>query len=145
VQSGIYSAVNKDGSAVVKVRGFSADWVTRESILDALTRAENDRVVRAHESRFIGLGIALQVPEMKYWRQWVEQERILRCRPMGKRIHYLCGCDSAEQEGLLLNFWHQTICPSKEQISKEYPVLWINPDPELERLSELRKNISEWD
>lgn len=145
VQSGIYSAKTLDGKQVVKVRGFDVDSVTPATIKEALAQGVKQREVHAPERRFIGLGIALQIPEMKFWCEWVDQERILRCYPLGKRIHELCECGVKDTEGLLLDFWHQTLCPVREQVSREYPVEWINPDPEMKRLEELRRNISEWD
>lgn len=145
VQSGIYSGERADGERVNKVRGFSAEWLTPEAISEALDKPEQSRLVTTHESRFIGLGIALQIPGFKLWRHWVEQERVLRCFPLGKRIHYLCPCGVDDHGPLVRNMWHHTTCPVREQISREYPVLWINPDPELQRLADMRKAISEWD
>lgn len=145
VQSGTYAGKLADGTKTLKVRGFLPGDVTAETLNLALTKPHGERTVTARETQFIGLGIAAQIPEMFSWRQWVTRDKVLRCEPVGKRIHEICDCDTAPEDGLRLDFWHQTICPIRDQISRQYPVEWINPDPEMVRLEQLRREINEWD
>lgn len=145
VQSGIYAGETTEGKKVLKVRGFLTGGITHAALNRALQNPPTLRRITAKESQFVSLGIALQVPGMFAWRQWVTRDKVLRCEPVGKRIHEICDCTETETGGLQLEIWHRTVCPIRDQISREYPVQWINPDPEMTRLEALRREINEWD
>lgn len=145
VQSGIYAGKTAEGVETLKVRGFLTGGITPSTLNQALTKPRDERRITAQESQFITLGIALQVPGMFAWRQWVTRDKVLRCEPVGKRIHEICDCENLPEDGLQLNMWHRTVCPVRDQVSREYPVQWINPDPEMLRLEQLRREINEWD
>ena len=63
--------------------------------------------------------------------------------PTGKRVHMLCeSCDP--QWGPIDGVWHTTFCPIMDYaMSCEFPIVWINPNPAMDKLDELR-NDDEW-
>lgn len=140
VQSGTYFGTTTQGEEVAKLRGFDPDIITREMVENALTWDQEHRTIDVEQTRFIGAGIALQYPDLKGWRKWVPEKRTLRVYPVGKRIHGVCGCD-VHRGPLIPNYWHQTLCPLFEGKAHQFVVPWINPDPEMEKYTELR-NIS---
>jgi len=144
VQSGVYFGTKTDGLEVSKSRGFDEGTITRKAVEAVLMEPEKNREVAASLTRFIGLGVALEMPEMAHWLTWIQAPRILRAYPAGKRIHGLCGCDATGESSLLPNYWHQTMCPVREQFSTEYAVLWINPSDMQQKLAEWRLELAEW-
>jgi hypothetical protein len=143
VQSGTYFGTTAQGEEVAKLRGFDPEVITREMVEKALTWDQEHRQIDAEQDRFIGAGIALQYPDLKGWRTWIKEKRTLRVYPVGKRIHGVCGCD-VHRGPLIPNYWHQTLCPLFEGKPHQFVVPWINPDPEMEKYTELR-NISRTD
>jgi hypothetical protein len=143
VQSGTYFGTTAGGEEVAKVRGFDPGAVTREAVENVLEYDQSHRTIDSYTERFIGLGIALQYPGLKGWRNWVKEKRTLRAFPVGKRVHGICGCD-IHRGPLLREYWHQTVCPLFEGEPHQFVVPWINPDPEMEKYTELR-NISRID
>jgi hypothetical protein len=143
VQSGTYFGTTTEGEEVAKIRGFDPGTITREAVENVLEYDQEHRTITVEADRFIGLGIALQYPGLKGWRNWIKEKRTLRAYPVGKRVHGVCGCD-VHRGPLLKNYWHQTLCPLFEGVPHQYPVPWINPDEQMEKYSELR-NISRTD
>lgn len=146
VQSGVYAGNKSSGESVVKTRGFDLSSVNEKLLIEALGKSPEKRFVGANELSFIGLGLAVSYPTMENWRKTIPARRLLRCEPTGKRVHAACPCGDYDDFGISLGFWHTTICPIREdRVSREYPVQWINPDPEMLRLAKLRAAVNEWD
>jgi hypothetical protein len=140
VQSGTYFGTTDTGEEVSKVRGFDPGTITREDVENALDKIEEKRVIRATYTRFQGLGVALQYPHLEGWLEWIPETRELKCYPIGKRIHGICGCGVWNQP-LLRNYWHQTLCPVADGESEQYPVEWINPNEAMNVISQLRRLV----
>lgn len=138
VQSGLYFG-DSEGKAVAKTRGVDRGELTRPLIVERLTEPlADDRVAVARLTRFIGAGIAL-MQCMGKWRTWEVVSKRMTLEPTGKRIHLPCpACDG---KGIALGRWHETMCPmlSKEH-SLEFPIPWINPNPNMTELEELRND-----
>lgn len=141
VQSGHYYGTEllKGGKRkeVVKCRGVDKGSITRSMVEDRLSLPESERVLDAKLTRFYGAGIALARGLSKYWRKWLTEPKRLQLMPTGKRVHGACWCNSV---GLVMGHWHNTICPVIGGVSHEYPVEWINPNPDMSELSELRES-----
>lgn len=140
VQSGHYYGTELSKgkrTEVVKCRGVDRGSITRKQVEDLLSLPESDRVLPAKLTRFYGAGIALARGLNKYWRKWLTEPKYLQLMPTGKRVHGACWCNSA---GLVMGHWHNTVCPVYGGVSHEYPVEWINPNPAMSELSELRES-----
>lgn len=138
VQSGMYFGIKADGGApVTKTRGVDRGQLERPEVLQKLGEplAENRSAV-AYLTRFVGAGIAL-MQGMHKWRRWERVQKRLTLEPTGKRIHV--ECSACEGEGISLGAWHETMCPmlSKEH-SHQFPIPWVNPNPDMVELEELR-------
>lgn len=144
VQSGHYygTKINKHGKpeSVIRCRGIDRGSISRDLVeRTMLERPERDRFLRAQLTRFYGAGIALGRNNPDIWCRWVTEDKNLSLFPTGKRVHIMCDeCES--DNGLTPDVWHTTVCPvSKEgYMSHEFPVAWINPNPEMTELDELR-------
>lgn len=135
VQSGVYFADNVDGTSVTKSRGVDRGDLNRAMVLDAFVKPiAAERVVKTSLTRFVGLGVAL-AQNFERWRRWEKLEKAITVEPIGKRIHSpYCGCTE-----MTLGVWHETLCPYMGDLeSAEYPVAWINPNPAMSELEELR-------
>ena len=142
VQSGVYFADNVDGTTVTKSRGVDRGDLTRAMVLDAFTQEKaTDRVVRTKLTRFVTLGVAL-AQSFDRWRRWEKLDKAITVEPIGKRIHSpYCGCTA-----MTLGTWHETLCPYMGDLeSSEYPVAWINPNPAMADLEELRNEEKEYE
>lgn len=143
VQSGMYFGLS-EGKEVEKTRGVDRGELHREMVLDRmrLPRAE-DRKATAKLTRFVGAGIALS-QSWERWRTWEVMEKKLTLEPTGKRVH-MCECMTVEYvEGRLVEHGitdglHRTACPMLNYShSCEFPIVWINPNPDMRELEELR-------
>lgn len=135
-QSGFYFATTDDGKSVARSRGVEVRSISREACLQAFPAWET---VTGQTTRFITMGTALQ-GRWKEWRQWQTRPRVLTLEPTGKREHYPCPACAATGERSLGGL-HSTTVPmglSMRQ-SCEFPVAWINPDPAMVALEELRE------
>lgn len=139
LQSGMYFGTKIDGETISKTRGVDRGELTRDGVLERFVEplAEN-RKATAKLTRFVGAGIALS-QSFKKWRTWDVMTKRLTLEPTGKRIHIECAACTAN--GLGLGEWHITMCPmlSKEH-SAEFPIAWLNPNPAMIELEELREN-----
>lgn len=146
VQSGHYygTTLDKRGnpSEVVKCRGIDKGFISRRAVERKLRLPESDRVLDAKLTRFYGAGIALARGLTKYWRKWLTEPKRMQLRPTGKRVHGNCWCDT---DALTLGKWHLTVCPVAGGESHEYPVEWINPNPAMSELAEMRESESTYD
>ncbi|WGH21150.1 DNA primase/polymerase [Microbacterium phage Bee17] len=149
VQSGhYYGTVVKEGSKeipggkeIIKCRGVDKGSITRRSVERVvLTEPTERRILQAKLTRFFGAGIALSRGVAQYWRKWLTEPKSLQLQPSGKRMHGACYCDPSAP---LTKGWHRTFCPAMGGVSSEYPVEWINPNPNMSELAELRE--SEYD
>lgn len=134
LQSGMYFATTVDGKEIAKTRGVDKGSVTREMVLDALRRGEDH--LPAQLTRFTGAGIALQ-SRFEHWRRWETVPKNIALFPDGKTFH--ASCNSCDSNGFRLGVWHTTlVTPRAGVVSREYPVGWINPNPAMAELEELR-------
>lgn len=145
VQSGMYFGELSDGTQVVsKTRGVDRGQLTREIVLNRIIISKAaDRYAVAKLTRFVGAGIALS-QDFNKWRSWVTLEKHMVLEPTGKRIHIQCAACS--DKGIALGEWHSTICPLMNHAhSAEFPIEWINPNPEMTMLEELRNEESDYE
>jgi len=144
VQSGHYygTQITETGKKeIVKCRGVDRGSITREMVEEQLSNPlEADRVLTAPLTRFYGAGIALVRDFPNVWRRWLTEEKKLRLYPVGKREHGACWCDGTAFAETAVGNWHMTFCPIKGSHSNEYPVEWINPDPNMTELAEARES-----
>lgn len=137
VQSGHYYATKIDGETVTKCRGIDRGFVSRANVETSLSKPAHERILEAQLTRFYGAGISLVRGLEKYWCKWITEPKHLTLMPTGKRIHAGCECD--DTAGLERDKWHNTICPVYGGESSAYPVEWINPDPHMTELTEMRE------
>jgi hypothetical protein len=138
VQSGMYFGVLSDGTTVDKTRGVDRGSLGRDSILAGLANPNaTDRKCVASLTRFVGAGIAL-AQNFTRWRKWETVTKNLTLEPTGKRIHLECDA-CQDDDGLTLGAWHETMCPMlNDAHSCEFPIEWVNPDPNMAELEERR-------
>lgn len=138
VQSGMYFATDEHGNAIAKTRGVDRGELTREHILGPLTApCARDRVAKASLTRFVGAGIAL-AQNWKKWRRWEKVNKNMVLGPTGKRIHVPCP-QCTDEPGLNLGVLHNTMCPMLTHMhSLPFPVAWINPNPDMTNLDDMR-------
>lgn len=140
-QSGIYFGTSVDSQeSTTKTRGADAGHLTRDEVLSAMRFHDaSDREVNVCFVRFNGAGQAL-VRGMRVWRTWEEMTKRISVEPTGKRIHWCDGWSCVQGNGLLSGSWHRTICrPGVGGMSHEFPIEWLNPNPDMVQLSELRR------
>ena len=148
IQSGLYfgdKVVEPGASCIIaKTRGVNRGELQRDTVVAALSAPlGKDQVVTASLTRFTGAGLAL-AQDWDKWRRWITISKVIQLDPQGKRAHF--GCKYCTKGGLTLQVWHLTICPyfSKEH-SAEFPIEWINPDPNMTELSDMRQQNRESD
>lgn len=168
VQSGMYFArkIEKGKMVlVVKTRGVDrckcpssvpvceCGSLTRERVLSKLTEPNAvDRIAEAKLTRFIGAGVALSQTWAK-WRTWETMTKHMTLEPSGKRVHAGCECMNVEYvngkavgKGITFDVWHNTECPLQNSAhSSEFPIGWINPDPAMSMLEELRNVADDYE
>lgn len=147
VQSGHYYGTKTNGEPVVKCRGVDKGFISRAAVERQLQNPEHLRVLPASLTRFYGVGIALARGLADYWCKWITEPKQLRLMPTGKRVHGACAeCDGQSSNSTFkMGVWHSTLCPVFGGVSSEYPVEWINPNPEMTELSEFRESEQYWD
>lgn len=145
VQSGHYYGTLSNGEEIVKCRGIDKGFVTREMVEEKLELPEIDRKLPAPLTRFYGAGIALARDFKKYWRKWITEDKVMQLRPTGKRFHGACWCAGTDFEDTARGQWHHTYCPVFGSHSHEYPVAWINPNPAMTELAEMRESENYYD
>lgn len=119
---------------VAKSRGADRGEVARGPVEDAM-RAGRDYLVKL--TRFMGAGIALARNVVRSeWRTWRTEPKVLHLSPMGKR---------APLSQTLADGWNETYCPVRGGMSHPFPIEWINPDPNMTELAELRESEVQWD
>jgi len=162
-QSGVWFGNIKGGKLVEKSRGADRGTLTREAVINALKRPGLDmRVAEATQTRFVGAGVAL-AQSFDRWRTWETKERQIKCYPTGKRVAYpvmpptdywkrvgeptlkrqIQTLDWQARVGRKVNGWNHTMCSLWSEgvapHSCEFPIEWINPNPEMEPLSDMRE------
>lgn len=144
VQSGTYFGTLSDGTTVTaKTRGVDLGTLTHEAVLAGLANpVPTAQVAEAQMTRFVGAGVAL-TQSFKRWCRWEVQPKVVKLSPQGKRDHIAMAsyCDHCDDGGpLKLGVWHQTYATLMHKLhSSEFPVEWINPDPDMDILGELRE------
>jgi hypothetical protein len=130
VQSGLYfgNKLRDDGTTepVAKTRGVNRGTLTREHVEEHLL---TDAIATAPLTQFITAGQALQ-GRWGQWRKWITSDKHIQLTPQGKRVAL---------EGATLGQFSRTfaarVVPSH---SAQFPIAWVNPDPDMDRLEELR-------
>ncbi len=145
LKSGMYFGTLADGTEVEKSRGINKGTLLREDVIEALTRERwfQDQKLHAEQTRFIGLGLAMN-QGMEKWTHWVTSPRVIKVPLAGKRIDLLDNRDDWKDTG---DGWNETRPGIRWRQRESYPyeVEWINPQPDIrhpetgERLSEVRK------
>jgi hypothetical protein len=148
VSSGVYFGTTVKGETV-KTRGVDLGGLTREEVLDKLSeRLAKDRTAVVEVTRFIGAKVAL-AQKWEKWLSWVTMTKHITLEPTGKRMHTECRHDNIKDKSkplITFGVWHPTICPWLENVeSAEFPIEWINPDPEMSELSDLREGLHEYE
>ena len=143
VQSGLYFGESETN--IAKTRGVDRGTLTRSEVLAKMTEPKAaDRFATVHMTRFTGAGLALMQGFHK-WRRWEVVSKNLTLEPTGKRVHVGCKSDRMGG-GINLGKWHTTICPFMQKThSAEFPIVWINPNPDMHMLEELREEITEYE
>lgn len=133
LQSGMYFATTDDGKDIARTRGVDKGTLTREQVLQAM--GNGDTHIPASLTRFTTAGLALQ-GRFSHWRKWETMSKNVALYPDGKRIHIGCPqCSANSLTGL-----HETVvAPVRGFVSLPYPVGWVNPDPNMSVLDELRE------
>ncbi len=133
LQSGMYFATTDEGKDIARTRGVDKGTLTRDQVLQAMRNG--DMHLPASLTRFTTAGIALQ-SRWDHWRKWERMSKNVALYPDGKRIHVSCPqCARESIYGL-----HSTIvAPVRGRLSLPYPVGWINPDPNMHLLDEMRE------
>ncbi len=145
--SGVYFGTTTDGKLISKTRGVDKGTLTRPDLIAAMAQPfARDRDVKARQTRFITAGLALQGQWAK-WRTWITADKLVNAEPSGanKRMHSVF-CAATDKPfapsyapGAFVGQWHNTQCPYiTEEHSCEYPLLWVNPNPAMEALEEMR-------
>lgn len=136
VQSGMYFGETMDGTPVNKTRGVDRGSLTYPEVREALARENaSERTVSASLTRFVGAKIAL-AQSWDRWRHWEKTPKTIRLGPSGKREHYEFACC---HKGSPAETLHWSVVPFLAPMhSCEFPVAWINPDPNMKELEELR-------
>lgn len=149
VQSGLYFGRKADGKLVEKTRGVDRAVIDEHgNRVGGMNRAEiisrmsqkyaADRIYPATLSRFVTLGIGLS-QDFARWRRWERIPKNIVLQPAGKRIHVGCENDSPHNS-YNSGVWHKTMCPIlAPEHSHQFPILWANPNPEMDVLAELRE------
>jgi len=133
LNSGIYYGTKKDGTKVFKLRGITANSVTIQQIEKALELPEDSRKLEITQNRFISGSQIVNHNNLEAWLTWRKEIIDLKLYPNGKRVHYLCGCDSPKRKGLFIGGWHTTVPAKPYTKMYEYSVEWINPQyPQIE-------------
>lgn len=84
IQPGVYCYDGSEHKTVHKSRGFSYKSVDYNELKRIWCEDGILGEYKYQETRFIGLGIALQSnPPLKNWRRWIEQERSINFTPNG--------------------------------------------------------------
>jgi hypothetical protein len=141
-QSGLYTGTLTDGTEVVKTRGIEASSLDLDLLRQAFVTAQP---VEGVTRRFVGMGVALQ-SRWDEWQQWQTRPRMMNLFPNGKRDHpgcFQCG----DHDGLRPGVWHETMVPMGMMMSMscEFPVEWINPNPEMAALAGMRlEGMEQW-
>ena len=158
VQSGVYATRNArtwkpstdtwkldhEGWSI-KSRGIDRGFLTVDMLENGLT---NNESIPAPLTRFVMIGSALR-NGIDQWCTWNTLTKHLHPGPAGKRIHDDINCPTCKGHtgpGFARGP-HLTVCPLMgDNVSIEYPIAWINPNPGM-RLEEFRRdNVDgDWD
>lgn len=131
LKSGFYFGTLADGTEVTKSRGFNPGTVTRAAVIKALAdeRKGKEVVLHAEQTRFIGLGLAMN-QGMEKWRRWFTGPRDITVSLSGKRLDLLSNEDVQKD---LHDGWDETqegYAPTS--FSYRYPVAWADDnDPDM--------------
>lgn len=149
VQSGLYFGVTTDGKRIDKTRGVDRGTLTESEVIEGMQRPiAAERIATASLTRFVGAGVALS-QSLDRWRKWETVDKRITLEPTGKRMHAQCPACADYLSGISpirLGVWHSTFCPMMDDAhSSEFPIEWINPDPNMTELEEMRRTVEVYD
>lgn len=130
LKSGMYFGTLADGTEVEKSRGINKGTLTREQVIAALEAEKRGEfpILEAEQTRFVGLGQAIH-QGMGKWRRWYTNPRNISVALSGKRIDLFDRDDTFME---LNDGWSETVEGFSDTVfSHEYPVAWINPNPDM--------------
>ena len=129
LNSGVYYGTKVTGETVFKMRGIQLGTIDLDTIDQRLDLAEENRSIDIKQKRFIAGAQIVQMNSKELHLSWRDEVINIKLFPIGKRIHYLCSCQTFTDKPLFRDVWHSTI-PAKGQTKQyEYSVSWINPEP----------------
>jgi hypothetical protein len=138
-QSGLYFGTRIDGKTIERTRGVDRGSLTYENVKEALRNGET--TVRAKLTRFVGARLAL-AQDFSRWRHWETTPKELKLGHSSKRMHE--PCDQCLYELSPLTDIHWMHVPFTEHLTScEFPIEWINPNPEMTELTDLREQSYE--
>jgi hypothetical protein len=148
-QSGVYWYDTLDGTSVAHYRGFDEGTVSREKVIDAW--ASGKREITVSSTRFITLGLGLQLNDISKWRTWDKAPRTLSLypRPNGKRRdivglarHPECSLVPTIPNSTLVQWNSKYLC-----ISEPFPLPWEEERQQLNDLLEGQQSLhlQEWE
>lgn len=161
-QSGTYFAtlVSDDGKETYKVvektRGIDRGTLHKHDVMEAYEKESEFHLMEAPLTRFVGAGAALQ-QDFGLWRRWTKTPKKVSSIPgVGKRV---CNDYGIARMGKPVprEVWHTTFCPigtldyeqgqRSYQKQQAYPVEWVNPNPAMSEMEELRNSghEGEWE
>lgn len=130
VQAGFYFGTVA-GEQRIKCRGVDR----RDDLPELIRAAWDDGTVELSKRGFVGLGVALSWGLDK-WRTWLEMNKKLRIGRSFKRGFL----DSFDDRGMR---WSVGLPVDETVPSAEFPIEWINPNPEMDRMKLLRETNSD--
>ena len=124
LKSGMYFGTLDNGKEIEKMRGVNKGTLTRYDMIRALT-VPGVEVLQAEQTRFVGLGQAIN-QTMAKWRRWFTDPRDIQVALNGKRIDLLSGEDIRKD---IHDGWKETQEGFHDtEFTYQYPVAWINND-----------------
>ncbi len=144
VQSGVYASLKIPFLWEIKSRGIDRGYLTLEMLEKGLT--ENEKIP-APLTRFVMIGSALR-NGIEHWTEWNTLTKHLNPGPSGKRLHDDFDCETCKDvsgKGFAKGP-HKTYCPHVGfNASKEFPIAWINPNPDMKELDDLRHEFNDFE
>lgn len=129
LNSGIYYGAKSTGETVFKMRGIQLGTIDLDTIDKRLDLAEENRSIDIHQKRFIAGAQIVQMNSKDLHLSWRDEIINIKLYPIGKRVHYLCSCQTFTDKPLFRDVWHTTIPAKGHKKQYEYSVAWINPEP----------------
>ncbi len=148
-QSGVYWYTKENGKEVTHYRGFDRGSLSRQDVINAWR--EGRRTLPVKTTRFVTLGLALQLDDFEKWHTWDTSIRELSLYPKsgGKRLDAPVGNWSPHRElvptipnSMLVQFNSGDI-----EISEKFPLPWTKERQSLNELllGRTTQHLDEWE